>query len=155
MSEAKRAYNLLRGYINREWDRVKGLEMLDALKELDSPLSDKQAEMKERADGPRATSSASTSPQSSSSSTFTEDLAEENYEATARTILNVHANATFKEVRYAYEKISRRSQPENFPEGSEEAEQAQVLLRRATWAYNFLTKNVSSSEKRFKSLELE
>lgn len=141
MSEAKRAYNLLRGYVNREWERIKGLEMLDALRELDSPLTDKQQKIQEKQGEAGASAEA------------VED--DTNYEATARTILNVHANASFEEIRKAFEKISRRSQPENFLEGSEESEHAQVLLRRATWAYNYLTKNVSASEKRFKSLEIE
>ena len=145
MSEAKRAYNLLRGYVNREWERVKGIDMIDALRELDAPLTDKQAEMKEKASGSTGQPKVQ----------MPKEGEEENYEATARTILNVHANATFREIRHSFEKISRRSQPENFEEGSEEAKHAQVVLRRATWAYNFLTKNVSSSEKRFKSLEFE
>lgn len=146
MSEAKRAYDLLRGYVNREWDRIKGLEMLDALKELDSPLTDKQAKILEKEGGGRDSSG--------SLDAETAD-GEGNYDVTARLILGVHANATFKEIRHAFEKISRRSQPEQFAEGSEEAEHAQQLLRRATWAYHFLTKDMSATDKRFQSLELE
>ncbi len=140
MSEAKRAYDLLRSYVNREWDRVKGLELMDAWRELDETT-------------PKATSN--TSSQSSSALDDPTQVEDENYEATARTILGVHADADFKAIRHAYEKISRRSQPVNFNDGSPEAARAQTLLRRATWAYQFLTKNVSSAEKRFKSLEIE
>ena len=30
MSEAKRAYDILRGYVNQEWDRIKNLDGLSA-----------------------------------------------------------------------------------------------------------------------------
>lgn len=144
MNEAQRAYNLLRGYVNREWDRVKGMEFMDALKELDEPLTDKQASMAEKSDGV-----------SDSREVPLDAEQPETHEAAARSILGVFADADFQTIRHAYEKISRRCQPENFPENSPEAETAQQLLRRATWAYTFLTKNVPSSEKRFKSLEIE
>lgn len=147
MSEAKRAYDLLRGYVNREIDRVKGLDLADAWRELDSPLNDRQAAKKDKIDSEQGTGEYTYKEPSEDS--------EEDYEATARLILNVHANATFKEIRHAFEKISRRSQPDNFDDGSKEAEHAQTVLRRATWAYNYLTKNVTASEKRFKSLEIE
>ncbi len=39
MSEAKRAYNVLRSYVNQEWERVKGLDVMDAWRELDAPAS--------------------------------------------------------------------------------------------------------------------
>lgn len=142
MSEAKRAYDLLRGYVNREWDRVRGLELMDAWRELDAP----------------SVKSTESSGDTSAKNEIYDDptkVEDGNYEATARTILGVHADADFKAIRHAYEKLSRRSQPENFQDGSQEAERAQNLLRRATWAYQYLTKNVSSSEKRFKSLEIE
>ena len=151
MSEAKRAYDLMRGYVNREWDRIKGLEMLDALRELDSPLSDKQSKLMDHEKAGSGSQSDSTRSETVSS----DGEGEQNYEVTARLILGVHANADFKEIRAAFEKINRRSQPENFDEGSEEADHAHQVLRRATWAYNFLTKDMSASDKRFQSLELE
>lgn len=138
MSEAKRAYNLLRGFVNQEWERVKGFDMGDAWRE----LNETPAEAAEKRERPATT-------------TITSGLEPNELEATARTILNVTAKATFDEIRKSYEKISRRVQPQNFPTGSEEAQQAQELLRKATWAYQYLTKDMSPAERRFRSLELE
>ena len=144
MSEAKRAYNILRSYVNREWDRIKNVD-LDAWRELDEPAS-----------SAKPTSTPAPSVNSSlSDPTSPENQTSTDFEATARTILGVTAKADFEEIRKAYEKIHKRSQPENFMEGSAEQEHAAELLRKATWAYNFLTKNVSQSEKRFRSLEIE
>lgn len=138
MSEAKRAYNILRGFVNQEWERVKGFDMADAWRE----LNETPAEAAEKEAQPAKT-------------TITSGLEPTELEATARTILNVTAKASFDEVRKSYEKISRRVQPQNFESGSQEAQQAQELLRKATWAYQYLTKDMSPAERRFKSLELE
>ncbi|MEZ5163772.1 MAG: DnaJ domain-containing protein [Fimbriimonadaceae bacterium] len=143
MSEAKRAYNILRSYVNREWDRIKNVD-LDAWRELDEPTKAKPGSTPEQTVD--STLSDPTNPANRTANDF---------EATARTILGVTAKADFEEIRKAYEKIHKRSQPDNFKEGSAEQEHAAELLRKATWAYNFLTKNVSQSEKRFRSLEIE
>ena len=144
MSEAKRAYNILRSYVNREWDRIKNVD-LDAWRELDEPTS-----------APKSTSTSEQHADSSlSDPTNPANRTANDFEATARTILGVTAKADFDEIRKAYEKIHKRSQPDNFKEGSAEQEHAAELLRKATWSYNFLTKNVSQSEKRFRSLEIE
>ncbi|MDI9641180.1 hypothetical protein QPK87_05845 [Kamptonema cortianum] len=138
MNEAKRAYNILRGYVNREWERIKGLEIMDAWKELDAP--------------------AGSSSKSGGGSTERPETPVEKIDThvdMARKILNVKEDASFPEIRQAFESISRRTQPENFPPDSVEFQHAQELLRNATWAYHFLTKEVPASEKRFRSLEIE
>lgn len=142
MSEAKRAYDLMRGYVNREWERIKGLELADAWRELDEPVVTKEDKEGAEREGLDETNDPT-------------KVADGNFEATARTILGVHADADFQAIRHAYEKLSRRAQPENFAEGSTEAVQADNLLRRVNWAYSFLTKNMPTTEKRFKSLEIE
>ena len=38
MSTARRAYDLLRGYVHQEWERIQGLEHSDALEELDRAI---------------------------------------------------------------------------------------------------------------------
>jgi glutamyl-tRNA reductase len=138
MSEAKRAYNILRGYVNQEWERVKGLEVMDAWRELDTPVVTTPA-----------------APANSSLDTPTSSMKANELEATARTILNVTAKASFDEIRKAFEQINQKVQPQNFESGSEEAKFAQELLRKATWAYQFLTKDMSPSQRRFRSLEIE
>lgn len=129
-----RAYDLLRGYINREWDRIQGMERLDALQELDE------------------VSTPATSPASSESGTSTNppDL-----KAHARQILGVSPTADFDEIRKAFERLSRRSDPANFPEGTPEANHAADILKKVNWAYRQLTDDVDAMEKRFKSLEIE
>jgi len=138
MSEAKRAYNILRGFVNQEWERVKGLEVMDAWKELDAPVS-----------------TTPDAPANSTLDTPTASMESNELEATARTILNVTAKASFDEIRKAFEKINQRVQPQNFESGSEEAKHAQDLLRKSTWAYQYLTKDMSPSQRRFRSLEIE
>lgn len=138
MSEAKRAYNLLRSFVNQEWERVKGFDMNEAWRE----LNENPAEAEARRAEPEAK-------QLNSAMDATE------LEATARTILNVTAKASYDEIRKSYEKVSNRVQPQNFDSGTEEARQAQELLRKATWAYQFLTKDMSPVQRRFRSLEIE
>lgn len=140
MREAKRAYNVLRAFVNQEFDRIKSVDVMEAWRELDE------------------TPGQSTESSAQSVSELTQVNAEANaneLEATARTILNVTAKATFDEIRKAYERISRRVQPEQFTEGTPEAQQAGELLRKATWAYQYLTKDISPAERRFRSLEIE
>jgi len=105
MSAGRRAYDLLRGYINREWDRIHGMERLDALQELDANAS------------PRSTSS-------SPASTDVDSDPPVDLKAHARQILGVSPSAEFEEIRRAFERLSRRSDPSNFTEGTPEAAHA-------------------------------
>jgi len=140
MREAKRAYNVLRAFVNQEFDRIKSVDVMDAWRELDATPG-------------QPASSAENSV--TDSTTLSAEAGANELEATARTILNVTAKASFDEIRKAYERISRRVQPEQFTEGTPEAQQAGELLRKATWAYQFLTKDISVAERRFRSLEIE
>lgn len=137
MSTGRRAYDLLRGYVNQEWERIRGLEVWDALKELDSPVSGKKAEAAEEG------------------ATLTSTSKIEDPKAAARRILGVSETASFEEIRKAFEKLNKRSDPTNFPKGSEEQIQAISLQKRVNWAYHQLTDGVDIIEKRFKSLEIE
>lgn len=139
MREAKRAYNVLRAFVNQEFDRIKSVDVMEAWRELDETPGQ----------------SSDTSVKSTESTPVNAEATANELEATARTILNVTAKATFDEIRKAYERISRRVQPEQFTEGTPEAQQAGELLRKATWAYQFLTKDISPAERRFRSLEIE
>jgi hypothetical protein len=130
MSIPGRAYNILRGYIHREWERIQGVEWDTAEKELDESLEkprirpDKPVQIVDEPDK-------------------------------ARKILGVSQKAKFGEVRKAYEKLLRRSDPSNFPGGSQEAREAADIHRRVIWAYSVLSEGVDVTDKRFQSLEID
>lgn len=144
MNEARRAYDLMRAYVNREFERIKKIDLMDAVRELD-----------EATRGPSERSGGAAMPEPAPEKLVLEVKEGQDLEATAREILGVGKRADFDTIRRAYEKLSRRSQPENFEPGSEESAQASDLLRKVTWAYTYLTKDVPASEKRFRSLEIE
>lgn len=140
MSDARRAYDLLRGYVNREWDRIRQSDLADAVRELDDSLR-----------GPRLPDAPPTEP-----APRREDGPPSLDEKTlARSILAVEDGATFEQVRQAFEKLNKRSNPANFPPGSQEAETAARIQTRIHWAYRVLTDGTPESQKRFKSLELD
>jgi hypothetical protein len=140
----KRAYNLLRAYVGREWDRIKSLERLEAIDELKSSLNPETAwepEEQERA--------------AHQYDAAVEESPVEKPEAVARQILGVSDTASFAEVRKAFEKLNKRSNPSNFPVGSQEERDAAAIQKRIHWAYRKLTDEMGSSEKRFRSLEID
>jgi hypothetical protein len=139
MSTGRRAYNLLRGYINREWDRIKTWERSDALRELEDDTPAAPAQRPE--DDPEKT--VVYIPEGSTR------------EQAAAHILGVSEKAVFQEIRFAFVKLSRRSDPSNFTSGTPECDQARDIYKKVHWAYRVLTENMSDSEKRFGSLEIE
>lgn len=147
MNDARRAYNLLRGYVNREWDRIKDLELMKAWDELNEANpggakttagTGKTESVEAEPGGPKIEVPKGT------------DIKD-----AARTILGVDKSADFKEIRRAFEKLNRRAQPENFEPGTQEASNAENLQRKVQWAYAVLTAEVSDAEKRFRSLEID
>ncbi len=142
MSEAKRAYNMLRGYVNREWDRIKGLELAQAWQELDGRPGE-------------AAEPSNTSSETANGVTKIVIPEGTDIKDAARQILGVNKEASFDDIRRAFEKLNRRSQPDQFAAGTEEADHALQLQRRIQWAYAVLTAETSDSEKRFRSLEID
>lgn len=138
MSFGRRTYDLLRGYVNSEWDRMHEIELTDAERELAEAIAKPS---------PRKTSAPRSEPVAEAVVADKEDR--------ARRILGLDANAPFEEVRHCFEKLNRRSDPANFPEGSEERSRAADIQVRVQWAYQVLTENVDVTEKRFRSLEIE
>ncbi len=134
MSQTRRAFNILRGYIDREWDRLQGLEWFDAQKELDSPTI--PAQPATPVEPPK-------------------ELSPEEELDLARKILGVSESATFAEINKAYERLVKRSDPARFPEGSEVQAQAEQIHRRVSLAYSKLAATFPSTEKRFQGLEIE
>lgn len=136
MSISNRAYNLLRGYIGREYERIQGLDRTDAAAEL-------AAAMSQKANPPEA----KVTPQSP---TDPADRA-----ARARAVLGVSSAADFREVQTAFTRLNKRSDPAKFPADSPEAQQASIIQRRIQQAYRILTEKMDATEVRFQSLEIE
>lgn len=138
MNPAQRAYNMLKGYVMREWERIQGLERDLAEEELRESLRDparrpeppvaEGGEVYERASDPVAV---------------------------ARRMLGVGPDEGFDSIRRAFDRLSKRSDPKNFPSGTEEQRQAEQIHKRVHWAYLTLTERFDVTEKRFKTLELE
>ncbi len=124
----------MRGYVNREWDRISGSEGSDAQRELDEAM----------ASTPLPTSSPTTS------STPPPTMKER-----AQSILGLAPSATFADIRKAFERLNKRSDPKNFPIGSVEAIKAAEIQKQIHWAYGTLTEGMDTTEKRFRSLEIE
>ena len=135
MSTGRRAFDIARGYVNQEWERIRGVDDKSALGELDSPVD---------APSLRADRSAA------SEQAFTTDPQD-----WSRRILGVTPSADFSEIRKAFERLNTRSDPAKFPAGSPESRQALDIQRRVQKAYAILTDGIDSTEKRFKSLEID
>lgn len=138
MSDLKRAYDLLRGYVGREWDRIKDIEWSEAAKELLVP------------EGKPATPPEPTAPAAEAAPKPVTD-----FEAQAREILGVRPEDDFAALRKAYERLTKRTDPALFPAGTPEADQAAKLRAKVDWAYQFLTASTDATAKRFGSLEIE
>lgn len=134
MSLSRRAYDLLRGYVNSEWDRIHSETHSSAEEELTDALNN-----------PAPRKIEGTPPLE----------APIGREERARRVLGVSPLNDFAEVRRTFERIHRRADPSNFPPGSEEASQARDIQKQVEWAYGVLTENVDTTEKRFRSLEIE
>ncbi|MBS1709993.1 MAG: J domain-containing protein [Armatimonadetes bacterium] len=150
MSEVKRAYDLLRGYVNREWDRIKGIELDDAWRELNAATR-----KPDDSDLAESELSAVESVSSPAEPTARPIPTEADLKSQARQILGVADGADFNAIHLAFQKLNKRTQPDNFPTGSDEARSASSLRARVQWAYTVLTAEMSPAEKRFGSLEIE
>ena len=124
----------MRGYVNREWDRIKGVEFDDAERELQEALERPIPKKLEVEVSP-------------------ESLVVDR-QLTASKILGVPINAPFAEIHKSFERLKKRSDASNFPSGSPEAAQAIEIQRRVQWAYGVLTEGMDVTEKRFRSLEI-
>lgn len=140
MSTGRRAYNVLRGYINQEWDRIQGVDQDKAWRELNEMVGGKNAETAAREEMIAENRPTPATP---------EDKA-----AHARKLLGVAEDASFDDIRKAFERLTKRSDPKNFPDGSEEAKQAADIQKKVNWAFAILTEGMDATEKRFRSLEI-
>ncbi len=134
MGTAQRAYDILRGYVNREWDRISGSEVTSASRELDEAM---------------ATTPLPTAP----SDTPVAPVA--TMQERACSILGLKAGSSFADIRKSFERLNKRSDPSNFAPGSVEAIKAAEIQKQIHWAYGTLTEGMDTTEKRFRSLEIE
>ena len=137
MSEARRFYNIFRGYVNREWERIQGLERTLAEEELDAPAGSPAVEP------PRPTPVEEMS------------LTGEEAKRRARQVLGVGDDASYTEIRQAYQRLNKRSQPGTFTPGTEEERHSALIQRKIQWAYQVLSEGASGLERRFGSLEID
>ncbi|HRJ27437.1 MAG TPA: J domain-containing protein [Fimbriimonadaceae bacterium] len=134
MSSGRRAYDILRSYVNREWDRLRDLDEIRARNELDAPTipSSPQAPAEPAAPAIPET------PQS-----------------VARKVLGVEPSAGLDEIQRAYERLCKRAEPSRFAEGSDERKIAEQLRERIDQAFRVLKEDLDPTEKRFRSLEID
>jgi DnaJ-class molecular chaperone len=128
---ANRAYNLLRAYIGREWERIEGVWERDARAELEA-----------------ATSSETPTPPPFQPKV--ESDIERSY-----SVLGLSKDAGVADLRQAYKRLSERSLPSNFPEGSEERRMAADIHVRVQEAYDVLLPVLDNRIRRFQTLDLD
>src|SRR5687768_8548570 len=140
---SNRAYNLLRAYIGREWDRIESVSA-DARRELDDYLNG-------HANRPQ--------PRAEEHKQHAEPKAEVKKEETAveeaYRVLKLEPQATLADLKRSFKTLSERSLPTNFPEGSEEQKKAAAIHDRVHKAYDLLLPILDPRLRRFKSLWLE
>lgn len=142
MSTARRAYNLLRAYINREWERLEGVFRADAERELEESLSPTtMPEASQTTDQPRGRDAEATE--------------QERRIKEAYRVLGLSRDASLTDLKRAYRRLSERSQPTNFPEGSEERKRAARIHLKVQEAYDTLLPMLDARLRRFKSLDLD
>jgi len=75
--------------------------------------------------------------------------------AYARKLLGVSEGCSFADLRKAFLRLNKRSDPANFPAGSAESDKAADIQRKVNWAYGVLTEDMDATEQRFRTLELD
>ncbi len=130
--EFQRAVGLVKGYVNREWERINAVETLDARSELDD-----------------VSRNPSSRPNRVEETVIVRDAAH------ARRILDVAEGADYEAIKTAYENLSAQTKPEQFPAGTEEFSRATRIQRSIHTAYTLLIEEFGTTERRFKSLEID
>ncbi len=133
MSDFQRAVNMVKGYVNREWERINAVEQRDAREELDQIPN-----------YPRQNQAPQEEP-----TVIVRDASH------ARRILGVTEGATYDEIKVAYEKLSEMSKVDQFTTGTVEHSRAVRIQRSIHTAYTTLIEEFSTTERRFKSLEID
>lgn len=137
MGLGDRAYNLLRSYIGREWERIEKVREISARKELqeylDPSVQNPDASISKPPPVP----------------------AKDGKVAEAYKVLGLKSGAQLKEVKQAHAKLSERSLPANFAEGSEERKKAAKIHLLVQEAYDLLLPILDPRLKRFQTLDID
>lgn len=134
MDTARRAYDILRGYIGQEWERI------------NAPAHDPareafEAEMARLPQPPPAT--------------VLPQLAQALTPEAARGILGAEPDESFGAIKRRFDRLYERSDPARFAKGSEEARQAANIRTRVAAAYKVLQDAASPTDRRFGTLEID
>lgn len=134
MDGARRAYDILRGYIGQEWERIS------------SPADDPgraefEAEMARLPQPPPAT--------------VPTEVAHALTPEAARKILGAEPEESFGAVKRRFDRLYERSDPARFAKGSDEARQAANIRTRVAAAFAVLKDAASPTDRRFGTLEIE
>lgn len=140
MGITDRAYGLLRAYIGREWDRI------------ERGAGDARRELDEYLDSGKGRPAPEPEPKAEPSKTYT---APPNETDEAYRVLKLDRSATLTDLKRSHKTLSERSLPANFPEGSEERKQAEIIHIRVQKAYDHLLPILDPRLRRFRSLWIE
>ena len=132
MNEVKRAYDMLRGYVGREYDRVVTRDRDDAFAELYQPSAPVESPVD-----------------------FMPPVPAVDPKTEARRILGVQPGDAIEVIDSSYHQLLDRSDPKKFDAGTEIQAKAQEIQTKIRWAYGVLTADLDSPSKRFRSLEIE
>ena len=149
---SKRAYTIIRGFVNREWERLfdtedesavnEVLQEWNGVKQIDSktielPIVAKSNEESNRKDAPNnPTSTLSALDQ-------------------ARIVLGVSKSSSLTDIHKAYLSLIDRCNPTRFPDRSQEAFRATQIRIKVLEAYRVLTAQADSIDLRFQSIEID
>ncbi len=140
MSTSRRAYDLLRAFVNQEKEAFASRQNSfdgSAASELEEAIAKPWTIQKQTpAKGPTSLPAADP-------------------KGRARIVLGVAETDDFGAIHRRYESLMKRSDPENFPAGSEERFTAERIRRLVVDAYRLLSDAVDETERRFGSLEIE
>jgi DnaJ-domain-containing protein 1 len=141
MDEAQRFYRILSGYVEREWERIRGI-VDDADAEWGGGRHTAAQELDEMNPSvpPAPTSPPVAQPPKPNS-------LDQQY-----AVLALEPGASFAIVRSAYQKLMRRTDPTRFEAGTEAATQASQIREKVEAAYADLRKALDPSASRFSDL---
>lgn len=131
MDEMRRASRLIKGWINHAADSITNAERESAYDQLNQPTPRTAAE-----------------PEVSTTQIVFDSQR-------ARMLLDVSETSTFDEIHAKYQDLLDKTNPELYPEGSVDRRRATNLHRLVHKAYALLTEDISVTEKRFKTLEID
>lgn len=141
----KRAYNLLRAYVGREWERIESVFESDARSELNDFLESKPAIT------PQPPATTEQAPEAEPTQNAEPGKMTEQ---TAYRVLNLSQSSGLSDLQREYKRLSERSLPTNFPEGSEERKKAAEVHLRVQEAYDVLLPKMDVRLRRFQNLDL-